>query len=61
MAEIEKQIDRIFDEGRSQINRDYFPLFYRWLENTYAKGKTLDELKKADGRDVANCFIQNLD
>jgi E3 ubiquitin-protein ligase DOA10 len=58
---MEAELDRIIDEGKTQITRDYYNLFSHWVVTIYAKGKTLEELKKADGRDVANGFIQNID
>ena len=58
---MEKQLERIIDEGKTQLTRDYYNLFAEWVITIYAKGKTADELAKVDGRDVANGFIQNLD
>lgn len=58
---MDKQLERIIDEGKSQLTRDYYNLFAEWVITIYAKGKTADELTKVDGCDVANGFIQNLD
>ena len=47
---MDKQLERIIDEGKTQLTRDYYNLFAEWVITIYAKGKTADELSKADGR-----------